>query len=92
MPVMGIMSVPVLMLHGLVIMFVFVEIPLLGYLFAPERTSDGVRRFNTWLTDNAGQLATAALAVAGIYLTVRALVSAATSARPAWSVTSCGPH
>src|SRR5262249_50849137 len=58
------------------IMFAFVEVPLLGYLFAPERTTVAVRRFNMWLTDNAGRLATTALAVAGVYFVIRGLVSA----------------
>ena len=37
-----------------VMMFAFVEIPLFGYLFAPEWTTDAVQRFNVWLSENVG--------------------------------------
>jgi hypothetical protein len=58
-----------------VMMFAFVEIPLLGYLVSPAGTADAVRRFNAWLSANAGVLATAALAVAGVYFVLRGIVA-----------------
>jgi Sap-like sulfolipid-1-addressing protein len=59
-----------------VVMFAFVEIPLLGYLFAPERTTDAVQRFDVWLSEKAGLLATGALLVGGVYFVLRGLIGA----------------
>ena len=59
-----------------VIMFAFVEIPLIGYLFAPSRTQAAVSRFNAWLGANVLLLAIWALVAAGVYLIVRGAVSA----------------
>ena len=57
-----------------VIMFAFVEIPLLGSVFAPANTVTAVRRFNDWLDTNVWRIVTAALTVAGVYLLVRGIV------------------
>ncbi len=59
-----------------VIMFAFVEIPLVGYVFAPSRTRVAVTRFNAWLNANGLRLAIGALLAAGLYLIVRGAVSA----------------
>jgi len=55
------------------IMFAFIEIPLLGYVFAPARTAREAQRFNTWLDRNAHRLAVGALGIAGTYLIVRGI-------------------
>jgi hypothetical protein len=54
-----------------VIMFSFVEIPLVAYGVAPRRTKQRTIRFNAWLDLNARRLAVWALAVAGVYLIAR---------------------
>lgn len=60
-----------------VIMFTFVEVPLVGFLVAPERTNALVERFNAWLRQNIRHLvAWLALAVAA-YLIVRGLIGLA---------------
>lgn len=59
-----------------VIMFSFVEIPLVGYVFAPSRTQSAVTRFNAWLNVNAIRLGIWALVAAGLYLIVRGTVGA----------------
>jgi sulfite exporter TauE/SafE len=57
-----------------VIMFAFVEVPLVGFLVAPERTNALVEKFNAWLHQNIRHLlAWLALAVAA-YLIVRGLI------------------
>ena len=61
-----------------VIMFSFVEIPLVGYVFAPSRTQSAVTRFNAWLNVNAIRLGIWALVAAGLYLIVRGTVGALT--------------
>jgi hypothetical protein len=53
------------------VMFAFAEIPIVAYLFAPERTIAVTTRFNAWLTRNGRLLAAVALAVVGAYLTGR---------------------
>ena len=58
-----------------VIMFAFVEVPLVGYAFAPRRTEALTNRFNAWLDRNGRLLATYALAGVGVYLIVRGIVA-----------------
>ena len=67
-----------LILGFYLVMFVFIEIPLVGYLVAPAQTRDWATRFNDWLDRNARTVATSALAVAGTYLVVRGVISSFT--------------
>jgi Sap, sulfolipid-1-addressing protein len=55
------------------VMFVFIEIPLAGYLVAPARTARATGRFNAWIDRNSHSLAVAALGIAGVYLIVRGI-------------------
>ena len=59
-----------------VVMFTFVEAPLLGYLFAPARTETAVTTFNVWLGRNWRALAASVLALAGVVEIVRGVVGA----------------
>ena len=59
-----------------VIMFAFAEVPIVAYLFAPERTTARVNDFNDWLGRNTTRVAIWVLVVVGIYLTVRGLIQA----------------
>ncbi len=63
-----------LVLGFYLIMFAFIEIPLVGYLAAPERTARGTASFNEWLDRNAHRLGTAALALIGVLLIVRGVL------------------
>lgn len=54
-----------------VIMFALVEVPLVGYAFAPARTEMLTNRFNAWLDRNGRRFATYVLAGVGVYLIVR---------------------
>ena len=56
------------------IMFAFVEVPIVSYVFAPERTTVAVNNFNDWLKRNGRRVAAYVLAVVGLYLTVRGIV------------------
>jgi hypothetical protein len=72
-------SVPetILVLLGFyLIMFAFIEIPLIGYLVAPDRAADLTGRFLAWLRRNAQRLAVWALTLIGVYLIVRGIISA----------------
>lgn len=59
-----------------VVMFTLVELPLLGYLFAPERTKGAVDEFNAWLRSHTRQVAAGVAFAVGIYLIVKGLVEA----------------
>ena len=54
-----------------VIMFAFIEVPLVAYHFAPERTTVGVNNFNAWLGRNGLRLAIFILGAVGLYLIAR---------------------
>ena len=59
-----------------VIMFAFAEVPIVAYLFAPERTTAKVNQFNDWLRRNSTRVSVWVLVAVGIYLTVRGVVQA----------------
>jgi Sap, sulfolipid-1-addressing protein len=59
-----------------VIMFAFAEVPIVAYLFAPERTTVKVNQFNDWLRRNSTRVSVWVLVAVGIYLTVRGVVQA----------------
>jgi hypothetical protein len=59
-----------------VIMFALAEIPLLGLVFAPERTQDLVGRANGWLSGHGRQIAIGLCVFVGVYLIVRGIVNA----------------
>jgi hypothetical protein len=59
-----------------VIMFAFAEVPIVAYLFAPERTTVRVNEFNDWLRRNSTRVAVSVLVAVGIYLTVRGIAQA----------------
>ena len=56
------------------IMFAFVEVPIVAFAFAPERTAAAVGRFNAWIGRNARRAAAYVLAAVGLYLTIKGLV------------------
>ena len=56
------------------IMFAFIEVPLIGYFVAPERATKETLRFNAWLDRNANRLAVGVLAGLGVLLIVRGVV------------------
>ena len=58
-----------------IVMYALIEIPLLGFFFAPERAADLSRRFSIWLGDNKRTIAVTILAVGGSYLIIRGIIS-----------------
>jgi hypothetical protein len=50
------------------------EVPLLGYAFAPERTQRAVVGFREWLARNGRRAGTIAAAVLGVLLLLRGLI------------------
>jgi hypothetical protein len=51
------------------------EVPLLGYAFAPEKTQDRVTRFRAWLGRNGRQAGVILAAVIGVLLVARGVVT-----------------
>ena len=56
------------------IMFAFIEVPIVAYGFAPKRTAAEMNRVNAWVGRNARQVAAYVIGAAGLYLTVRGVV------------------
>jgi hypothetical protein len=57
-----------------VIMLALLEVPLIGYTFAPDWTPRAVDRFKGWFSRNARRLGFRAALVIGVLLIVRGLV------------------
>ena len=58
-----------------VIMFTFVEVPLVGFIFAKDWTKRNVTHFNAWLGQNLLRLASWALGVVGVLEIARGLLA-----------------
>jgi len=61
-----------------VIMFSFVEVPIVAYHFAPERTTAAMNDSQNWLARNKLRVAMYVLAVFGVYLVLRGIIDAIT--------------
>jgi Sap, sulfolipid-1-addressing protein len=59
-----------------VIMFVLAELPLIGYLVAPEATEVRVASFQAWMSRNGRTVGMWAAALIGAYLTIKGIVNA----------------
>jgi hypothetical protein len=59
------------------IVFAFVEIPIVCFSVAPDWTEERVGRFNTWLGKNTRRVIIWALVAGGVYLTLRGIQQAA---------------
>src|SRR5436305_5654858 len=54
---------------------ILLEVPLLGYIFAPEGTQDRINRFKAWMGRKGRPAATVGAAVIGVVLVVRGIVT-----------------
>jgi Sap, sulfolipid-1-addressing protein len=54
---------------------IIIELPLLGYLFSPDRTAKAVTGFKNWMARRGRSAAVLAAAVLGIWLTARGLIN-----------------
>jgi hypothetical protein len=57
-----------------VVQLTLLEVPLVGYVLAPERTQEGVVRFRAWLARNGRRGAAIAAATIGVLLIVRGVI------------------
>jgi hypothetical protein len=55
------------------VMFVFLELPLLGFLVAPDRARAVTERLNQWMTRHKRTLITVVAGVGGLYLLITGL-------------------
>lgn len=58
-----------------IVMLVLLEVPLVAFAVAPERTPIAIDRFRAWLARNGARVATIALAVIGLLLILRGILS-----------------
>jgi Sap, sulfolipid-1-addressing protein len=54
---------------------IFLEVPLLGYVFAPESTQDRINRFKAWMGRKGRPAATIGAGVIGLILIARGLIT-----------------
>ena len=57
-----------------VLLLIFLIVPLVGYLVAPERTVVEVQRFRAWLTRSGRRMAVYGAGLLGVLLVVRGLI------------------
>jgi hypothetical protein len=68
-------AVEILVILGFnVMLLILLEVPLVGYLAAPERTVVAVQRFRTWLSQSSRRIAVLGAAGIGVILLVRGAV------------------
>ena len=60
-----------------IVMYGLIELPLLGFVFAPEQAADLSRRFSAWLGGNSRRLAVWVLVAGGCYLIARGFLAVA---------------
>jgi Sap, sulfolipid-1-addressing protein len=70
----GVAPTVLLVILFCVIQQLLLEVPLLGYVFAPEQTQDRVARFRAWLGRNGRQAGAILAAVIGVLLVLRGVV------------------
>jgi Sap-like sulfolipid-1-addressing protein len=58
-----------------VVMFAFVEVPLVSFLVAPERTMAMTADFNRWLSAHGRRIAIVVLWIVGAYLVARGVIA-----------------
>ncbi len=58
------------------IVFTFIEVPIAGFVVAPERTKERTIEVKTWLDRNMLILASWALAIVGTFEVVRGTIAA----------------
>lgn len=69
------LEVIVLVVVFCLLMFMLIELPILSYLFAPEKTSLWANQFNAWLRANARRLVPILALAVGIFLIARGVIA-----------------
>ncbi len=71
----GVVPTVLLVLFFCLMQQIFLELPLLGYVFAPDKTQDRVVRFRSWIDANGRRAAVIGAAVLGVLLIIRGLAT-----------------
>jgi hypothetical protein len=58
-----------------IVMFIFVEVPLVAFVLAPEKTSSAVAMFNEWLRRNVRHIVALIVLALGTWLIVRGVAA-----------------
>jgi hypothetical protein len=68
-------AITLLVLYVCVMQQVLLELPLLGFMFAPDRTRTAVESFKTWLAHSGRRAAIIGLVAIGVVLLARGLIT-----------------
>ena len=60
------------------VLYLLIEIPLLGYLFFPEQTERAVKRFNAWVSRNIRTVVRRGALILGVLLIVKGVIDVLT--------------
>jgi Sap, sulfolipid-1-addressing protein len=71
----GNFAIVLLVVGFCIVQQLLLELPLFGYLVAPEWTADAVVRFRAWLARSGGRVATIGAATIGVLLLIRGLIT-----------------
>ena len=71
----GPVATVLLVVYFCVMQLMFLEVPLLGFLFAPERTRETVNRFKAWMGRSGRTAAVILATVVGVLLTARGVIT-----------------
>jgi hypothetical protein len=71
----GTVATVLLVIGFCLVQLLFLELPLLGYVFAPDRTGDAVDRFKAWMSRRGRTAAVIGATVLGVWLIARGLLS-----------------
>jgi hypothetical protein len=71
----GTVATVLLVLYFCAMQQILLELPLLGYVFAPDKTRDRVEAFKAWMARSGRTAAVIAATVIGVWLLVRGVVT-----------------
>ena len=71
----GTLATVLLVLYFCVAQLLLLEIPLLGYVFSPDRTQSTITRFRDWMGRRGRTAAVIAAAVLGLWLVARGVIT-----------------
>jgi len=71
----GVAATVLLVAYFCVVELLFLELPLLGYVFAPESTQDRVTRFRNWMARSGRTAAVIGATVIGAWLLIRGVIT-----------------
>jgi hypothetical protein len=71
----GVVATILLVVYFCAAQQIVLELPLLGYVFAPERTRDDVARFRHWIARRGGTAAEIIATALGVWLVTRGVIT-----------------